>query len=336
MPALHCIAAASAVPEREGLGGLGGCIVTYRWGVACVRAESKAGEGTRCRRARTSCQERTCGHLRFVIGQCIAGRSPTCTPRMREGASWPLAEEGGRGLPTCRWVQGLPAEEIVWGRSAPAGTYPFLLFFCRTVRPRVGRAGWRDTHTHTVSIQHCGNRSSGQNSIRLCRGSVVIPMSNRMSLTIRFCKPFVRERSITCRQVGRRTEHRPQDGAWLRLRLDARSKLMFPLVHRSKHRTGPSLETNPLFMNQDSIGCACACTCACGIVLDHARVCASINVVRICHAFFTMTSGRMDPMIWIGIGDGGDGGRDQGCWTQMGLGDPVGKEAFYPGRSLST
>lgn len=32
--ALHCIAAASAVPEREGLGRLGGCIVTSAGGVA--------------------------------------------------------------------------------------------------------------------------------------------------------------------------------------------------------------------------------------------------------------------------------------------------------------
>lgn len=186
MHALHCIAAASAVPEREGLGRLGGCIVTSAGGWPGVRAESKAGEGTRCRRARTSCQRRTCGHLRFVIGQCIAGRSPTCTPRMREGASWPLAEEGGRGLPTCRWVQGLPAEEIVWGRRAAAGTYPFLSLFAALLvlmSCRVG--GGLAGHTHTVSIQHCGNRSSGQNSIRLYRGSVVIPMSNRMSLSIR-------------------------------------------------------------------------------------------------------------------------------------------------------
>lgn len=147
--ALHCIAAASAVPEREGLGRLGGCIVTSAGGWPGVRAESKAGEGTRCRRARTSCQRRTCGHLRFMIGQCIAGRSPTCTPRMREGASWPLAEEGGRGLPTCRWVQGLPAEEIVWGRRAAAGTYPFLSLFAAgpvLMSCRVG-AGWRGTHT---------------------------------------------------------------------------------------------------------------------------------------------------------------------------------------------
>lgn len=81
-----------------------GCLhrhITARGGLRT----SKAGEGTRCRRARTSCQERTCGRLRFVIGQCAPGRSPTCTPRMREGASWPLAEEGGRGLPTCRWCR---------------------------------------------------------------------------------------------------------------------------------------------------------------------------------------------------------------------------------------
>lgn len=55
-----------------------------------------------------------------------------------------------------------------------------------------------------------------------------------------------------------------------------------------------------------------------------------------CHAFLTMTSGPDGYYDMNRHGDGGDGGRDQGCWTQMGLGDPVGKEAFYPGRSLST
>lgn len=152
MHALHCIAAASAVPEREGWGGPSMVASSHiAGGWPAYEQESKAGEGTRCRRAQTSCQRRTCGHLRFVIGQCIAGRSPTCTPRMRQGASWPLAEEGGRGLPTCRWAQGLPAEEIVWGRRAAAGTYPFFLCFFAGLTVlmscRVG-AGWRDTHTH--------------------------------------------------------------------------------------------------------------------------------------------------------------------------------------------
>lgn len=66
-----------------GLWWLVGCIVASP-GVP-ANSSSKAGEATRCRRARTSCQRRTCGHLRFVIGQCAAGRSPTCTPRMRQG-----------------------------------------------------------------------------------------------------------------------------------------------------------------------------------------------------------------------------------------------------------
>lgn len=141
--------------------------------------DSKAGEATRCRRARTSCQRRTCGHLRFVIGQCAAGRSPTCKPRMREGASWPLAAEGGRGLPTCRLVQGLPAEEIVWGRAA-AGTYP-LFVFCSVVWSVM--SGWGGTHT-LWALWYCVCRS-GQNSIRLCVPWIcMIPISNRMSLSI--------------------------------------------------------------------------------------------------------------------------------------------------------
>lgn len=268
-------------PYRRGRdwgGGLGGCIVTSAGGgwPGVRAAKSKAGEGTRCRRARTSCQERTCGHLRFVIGQCIAGRSPPCTPRMRQGASWPLAEEGGRGLPTCRWVQGLPAEEIVWGSH---GYVPFSL--CGVVVRSEQQDSCQAGHTLWSFNTVLTIRSNGQNPIRLCRGSVVIPMSNRMSLPIHFCKPFVRETSITCRQVGHRTGHRPQDGAWRMASAQTNwphgftgrtSKIDVPLVHRSKHRTGPSLETNLLFMNQDSIGCACAGACACGIVLYHARV----------------------------------------------------------------
>lgn len=33
--------------------------------------------------------------------------------------------EGATSLPICRWAQGLPAEEIVWGREAE-GTYSLL------------------------------------------------------------------------------------------------------------------------------------------------------------------------------------------------------------------
>lgn len=86
-----------------------------------ANSNSKAGEATRCRRARTSCRRRTCGHLRFVIGQCAAGRSPTCTPRMRQGGQLspaPLAGDGREGAANLQLlVQGLPAEEIVWGRA---------------------------------------------------------------------------------------------------------------------------------------------------------------------------------------------------------------------------
>lgn len=54
---------------------------------------------------------------------------------------------------------------------------------------------------------------------------------------------------------------------------------------------------NPLFMNQDSIGCACTCASASASVLYH----TSINVARICHAFLTTASGRMGTMIWVGM-----------------------------------
>lgn len=68
-----------------------------------VPTKSKAGEGTRCRRARTSCQRRTCGRLRFVIGQCAAGRSPHPHAPNEGRSQLAPGSRGGRGLPTCRW-----------------------------------------------------------------------------------------------------------------------------------------------------------------------------------------------------------------------------------------
>lgn len=77
-------------PRREGCGWVGraGCASRRRTrgeGAAALPAV-KPGKGRgvvkseSCRRrfgARTSCQARTCGRLRFVIGQCAPGRSPT-------------------------------------------------------------------------------------------------------------------------------------------------------------------------------------------------------------------------------------------------------------------
>lgn len=135
-------------------------------------------------------------------------------------------------------------------------------------------------------------------------------MSNRMSLPIRFCKPFVRERSITCRHVGHRlaTGHRPQatghrmaHGA---LRM-ASAQTNWP--HGFTGRTskvdvpsGPSFETQDWaeFRNKSIVhesgldrGCACAGACACGIVPYHARVLLVSMWYVFCHASLTMTSG---------------------------------------------
>lgn len=134
----------------EGGGGAVVCIVTSIPGCGGLHtSNSKAGEGTRCRRARTSCRRRTCGHLRFVIGQCTAWRSPTCTPRKREGASWPLAARRREEAANLQVVQGLPAEEIVWGRSSSRGyvPLPFSLFFSAAsiVRSVMSVKPWRDT-----------------------------------------------------------------------------------------------------------------------------------------------------------------------------------------------
>lgn len=196
---MHCAAAAapSAVPERE-----------PRW---LHRHTSSGGEATRCRRARTSCQRRTCGHLRFVIGQCAAGRSPTCKPRMREGASWPLAAEGGRGLPTCRLAQGLPAEEIVWGRAA-AGTYPFA-FFYSIVRSVGGR-------THCGNSALCVSQWPEFDKVVpwICRDSDI---ESNVTVNL-FCKPFVYEKDQSpAGKVGHKptTGHRLAHGAWLQLKL---------------------------------------------------------------------------------------------------------------------
>lgn len=119
------------------------------------RHHSKAGEGTRCRRARTSCQRRTCGHLRFVIGQCVVGRSPHLQGPNRERSQLAPGSEGGRGrVQPCRpagGAQGLPVKRFMGQGSQEYVPTWLLAPLCGLVLPNCAPSQVRMAHTAVMS-----------------------------------------------------------------------------------------------------------------------------------------------------------------------------------------
>lgn len=163
---------------------------------ACEQQQyhSKAGEATRCRRARTSCQRRTCGHLRFMIGQCAAGQSPTCTPRMRQGGQLTpgslCRRWAGGGCQPAGWCRDSLLKRLCGAGLGSRGYVPFSCCQDSCQAPRGG------THCDHLTLW------------------CVAVASNRMSPSIRSAKPSVYEKDQSPAGQGG-----PQDGAWLRLKL---------------------------------------------------------------------------------------------------------------------